>query len=62
MLYSLKKETGHQRPKDISTNKNKVRDYSKTLWPHPNLDLNQSHPTYTMPPSFIITIQWTQNS
>ena len=61
MLYSLKKEIGHERPKDKSTNKKTMRKY-----PHP--DMNQTPPTYpiahppTPPPSFIITIQWTQNS
>ena len=29
MLYSLKKETGHERPKDKSTNKNKQEKQTK---------------------------------
>ena len=35
MLYSLKKETGHERPKDKSTNKNKQKKQTKTLYPPP---------------------------
>ena len=29
---------------------------------HTHPDMNQPHPTYPIPPSLIITIQWTQNS
>ena len=55
MLYSLKKETGHERPKDKSTNKskqtkNKQRDSTHPLSPHPNPDMNQPPPTYPIPP------------
>ena len=39
MLYSLKKEAGHERPKDKSTNKNKLRDNTHPLSPHPNPDI-----------------------
>ena len=35
MLYSLKKETGHERPKDKSTNKNKQKKQTKRLYPPP---------------------------
>ena len=59
MLYSLKEETGHEEPKDKSTNKktNKLRDNNHPLSPHQHRDMNQPPPTYPIPPSFIITIQ-----
>ena len=28
--------------------------------PHPHPDINQPPPTYPIPPSFIITMQWTE--
>ena len=66
MYYSLKEETAHERPKDKGTNENKkkykLRDYSHPLFPHPDPDINQPPPTYPIPPSFIIIIQWIQNS
>ena len=48
MLHSLKKETGHERPKDKSTNKkttttkkkNKLWDNTHPLSPHPHPDSN----------------------
>ena len=53
MLCSLKKETGHERPKDKSTNKNKqknkLRDNTHSLSPHPNPHMNQPLPTYPIP-------------
>ena len=65
MLYSLKEETGHERPKDKSTNKNKkykLRDNTHCLSPHPRPEMNQPPLTFPVPPSFIITIQWRQTS
>ena len=65
MPYSFKEETGHERPKDKNTNKNKkykLRDNTYRLSPHPQPDMNQPPPTYLVPPSFIIRMQWTQNS
>ena len=56
MLYYLKKEIGHDRRKDKSTNK-KLRDNTHPLPPHRHPDMNQPPPTYPIPPSFIITIQ-----
>ena len=52
MSYSHKKETGHESPKDKSTNKNKskkLRDNTHPLYPHRHPDMNQpprnlSHP------------------
>ena len=61
MLYYLKKEIGHDRRKDKSTNK-KLRDNTHPLPPRRHPDMNQPPPTYPIPPSFVITIQWTQNS
>ena len=43
MLYSLKKETGHERPKDKSTN-------THPLSPHPHPDINQPLPHVSHPP------------
>ena len=60
MLYSLKEEAGHERPKDKSTNENKkykLRDNTNPLSPHPHPDMNQPPPTYPIYLSFIITIQ-----
>ena len=53
MLYSLKKETGHERSKDKSTNKNKknkLKDNTHPLSPHPNPDMKQPLPTYPIAP------------
>ena len=62
MLYSIKKATGHETAKDKSTNKKeKLSDNTHLLLPDPHSDMNQPLLTYPMPPSFIITIQWTQN-
>ena len=49
MLYSLKKETGHETPKEKSTNKNKqtkdkLTDNTHPLSPHRNPDMNQPPP------------------
>ena len=68
MLYSLKEEAGHQRPKDKSTNKKKqkkLRDNTHPLSPTHNLrypEMNQPPQAISSHPSLIITIQWTQNS
>ena len=65
MLYSFKEKTGHEKPNDKSTNKNKkykLRDNTHPLSPHPHPDKNQPPTTYPIAPSFIITIDWTQNS
>ena len=51
MLYSLKKQTGHERPKDKSTNKiKKLWDNTHPLSPHPYHDMNQPPPTYPVHP------------
>ena len=57
MLYTLKKETGHERPKDKSA-KNK-KEIIPTPW---NESPTHPLPNYPIPPLFIITKQWTQNS
>ena len=40
--------------------KEKIWDNTLPLSCHPHPDMNQPPPTYSIPPSFIITIQWTQ--
>ena len=49
MLYSLRKEAGHDRPKEKNTNKNKLRDNTQPLSPQPNPDMKQPPPTYPIP-------------
>ena len=62
MLYSSKKATGNETAKDKSTNKKeKLSDNTHPLLPDPHPDMNKTPPTYPMPSSFVITIQWTQN-
>ena len=49
MLYSLKKEKGHERQKDKSTNNKKLGDKTHPLSPHPHPDMNQPPHTYPIP-------------
>ena len=51
MLNSLKKETGHERTKDKSTNKKALWDKTHPLSPHPHPNMNQPPPIYPTPPS-----------
>ena len=56
MLYSLKEGTGHERPKDKSTNKNKkhkLRHNTHPLSPHPHPDINQLPPPHLSHPPII---------
>ena len=61
MLYSLKKVTGNERPKDKSTrrknDKKAMRKYHP-LSPYPHPDMNQTPTTFNISPSFIIAVQW----
>ena len=44
MLYSIQKETGHETPKDKSTNKKNYEIIPSPLSPHPHPDINQPPP------------------
>ena len=45
MLYSLKKETGHETPKDKSTNKKNYEIIPTLCPPNPHPDMNEPPPT-----------------
>ena len=62
MLYSIKKASGHETAKIKSTEQKKLWDNTHLLSPNPHPEMNQPWPTYSIPPSFITTMQWTQNS
>ena len=52
MLYSLKKVTGHERPKEKSTNKKKNKQTERWYPPlpsHPLPDINQPPPPFSSP-------------
>ena len=64
MLYSPKKETRHERPKDKNTNNNKKkRDNTHPLFPHPLPDMNQPpsppiiHNNNTMDTEFLVEMR-----
>ena len=65
MLKSLKKGTEHMREQRTKVQvkkkkkQQKLQDNTHLLLCLPNLVINQPLPTYPIPPSFIITIQWT---
>ena len=61
MLYSIKKERTWETKRQRHKYKNLWDDTHPLLcYPHP--DLNQPPTAYLILPSFIITIQWSQNS
>ena len=60
-LYSMKTRHDMRYQKTKAQINKILSDKTQPLSPHPHPDVNQPPPTHPIPPSFTITIQWTQN-